>query len=62
MHKVTLDFTALKNEITTIQKEAFRGVETTNSNERRDILLKVTERLKALKTNLDTGNVVFEVK
>lgn len=62
MHKVTLDFTGLKNEITQIHNEAFQAVETTDQNKRRDALLKVIERLKALKSNLDTGNVKFEVK
>lgn len=62
MTKLTLDMSALRNEITTIHAEAFEGTKVTSDNQRRDILLRVIERLKALKTNMDTGNVKIEVK
>lgn len=62
MTKLTLDLTAIKNEITVIHNEAFQGVEGKTDLERRDILLKVVERLKALKTSMDSGNVKLEVK
>ena len=45
-----------------IHNEAFQGVEGKTDLERRDILLKVVERLKALKTSMDSGNVKLEVK
>jgi len=62
MHKLTLDFTPLKNEITKIHNKAFSAVESKDNNYRRDALLKVVEQLKALKSDLDTGNVTLEVK
>lgn len=62
MHKVTLDFSALKNEINRIHAEAYEGINVQDNNKRRDVLLKVIERLKSLKTNLESGNVKFEVK
>ena len=62
MTKLILDMSAIKNEITTIHAEAFRGTNAKSDNERRDILLKVIERLKSLKTNMDSGNVKVEVK
>lgn len=62
MTKVTLDLTKIKNEITLIHNEAFSGVNETNDNKRRDILLKVVERLKALKTNMNNDTVSLEVK
>lgn len=62
MTKLTLDLTKIKNEITQIHNEAFAGVNETNDNKRRDILLKVVERLKALKSNMNNDTVTLEVK
>lgn len=62
MTKITLDLTKIKNDITAIHNEAFAGVNETNDNKRRDILLKVVERLKALKSNMNNDTVTLEVK
>ena len=62
MTKVTLDMTRLKNEVSQLHNLAYAGVGQLTDNERREVLLKVIEGLKALKTNMGHDAVTVEVK
>jgi hypothetical protein len=62
MYKLVLDLNQLRTEITRIQQEAFSGIETTDDKKRRDILLKVNERLKTLRNTINQDGFEIEVK
>lgn len=62
MYKLVLDLNLLRTEITRIQQEVFSGIETTDDKKRRDILLKVNERLKTLKNTVNKDGFEIEVK
>lgn len=53
MVHVKIDASALKNEITAIYQEAYKGLNAKNDGERRDILNRLIEKLRTLKTELD---------
>ena len=62
MTKIILDLSSIKNELTQIHNEAFAGTQAKSDNERRDLLLKIIERVKSLKTKMDSDSVILEVK
>lgn len=60
MAKVVIDLSDLKNDLTQLHNEAFKGYSATSDNERRDILSRIVEQVKTIKSRLDTVKV--EVK
>ena len=48
-----LDASKLKNEVTQVYNEAFKGLNAKSDNERRDILNALVEKLKTLKSRVD---------
>lgn len=53
MIDVKVDISKLKNEISQIYNEAFKGLNATSDGERRDILNRVSEKLRTLKARLE---------
>jgi len=51
--EVKVDASRIKNEITSIHTEAYKGLNAKSDNERRDTLGVVIEKLRTLKAQLD---------
>lgn len=61
MTKVTIDLSAIRNEIAVIKNEAFTALEK-DDRARRDALGKVVERIKTLQARLSSDSTIVEVK
>ena len=62
MTKVTVDLSAIRNEITQIKEEAFVALNSSSDSQRRDILNRLVERLKTLQARLSSDATSLEVK
>lgn len=62
MLDIQVDMSKLKSELTRIQNDAYTGVHMTDDNERRDLLLKLVEQIKALNNNIKAESVNVEIK
>lgn len=61
MTKITIDNSALRNEIAVIKNEAFQALEA-DDRKRRDALGRIVEKLKTLQARLDADCAKVEVK
>ena len=52
MVKVKVDISPIKNEINVIYDEAYKGLNATSDTQRRDILNRLIEKLRTLKSRL----------
>ena len=62
MTKITVDLSAIRNDITQLKEEAFQGLKATSDLERRRILKLVIEKLKTLQVRLGADSASLEVK
>lgn len=62
MTKVTVDLNVFRNNLNQLNAEASTALHAKSDLERRDILLRLVEKIKTLKSNLDANNVLVEVK
>lgn len=53
MVKVKVDYSDLKNELTQLYNEAYKGVHSTSDNDRRQILSILIEKIRTLKTEIE---------
>jgi len=51
--EVKVDASTLKNEITQLYNEAYLGINATSDSQRRDILNRLVEQLRTLKSRVD---------
>ena len=56
MTKITVDLSAIRNDITQLKEEAFQGLTATSDLERQKILKLVIEKLKTLQTRLASNS------
>lgn len=61
MTKITIDISAIRNEIAVIKNEAFNALNS-DDRKRRDTLGRVVEKLKTLEQRLTSDSTQVEVK
>lgn len=61
MTKVTIDLSAIRNEIAVIKSEAFNALNG-DDKQRREVLGRVVEKLKTLQARLASDSTQVEVK
>jgi hypothetical protein len=61
MTKITIDMSAIKNEVAVIKNEAFNALNA-NDMERRNALGRIVEKLKTLQQRLSSDSTKVEIK
>lgn len=62
MTKITVDLSAIRNEITQIKDEAFIALNAKSDTDRRNTLSIIIERLKTLQARMSSDATSVEVK